>query len=390
MLQISIKNKIGVILFILLCLSAITGYYTYLVSTKLAFIRILPIAAFCFLLCLPKSKYDRSYCYTVGFFLVYTAYTVFLSIFYVEFVRLLDVLNYVLGFVIVYCSLTLIYIDAKKYLHYFFLISCLASIALSLMAWFEYFTNFHLSASFSCLPENERTNFPCAFWANPNDFAIVLSLFFIYVLAYSKNCRKKRLWFVELLYILFICCTLLLLRCRIAELVVGIFLIFYFRHFIKENKIIWLIFLLGGAVVMFYFWLLGTDSSTNLRGNLYCYSFKSLFDSYFLGFGAGMDRHYFMSLNNYALFHGIVNTHSFLFEMLISSGLVVFLLYVALLTYIENKTLKIAKNEFVLLPILYVMLLFAPSSSVDLWIYYIFFAVYVGYIHCGKELCSTN
>ena len=193
----------------------------------------------------------------------------------------------------------------------------------------------------------------------------------------------------ELLYILFICCTLLLLRCRIAELVVGIFLIFYFRHFIKENKIIWLIFLLGGAVVMFYFWLLGTDSSTNLRGNLYCYSFKSLFDSYFLGFGAGMDRHYFMSLNNYALFHGIVNTHSFLFEMLISSGLVVFLLYVALLTYIENKTLKIAKNEFVLLPILYVVLLFAPSSSVDLWIHYIFFSVFVG-ISIVERNCSTN
>ena len=74
MLQISIKNKIGVILFILLCLSAITGYYTYLVSTKLAFIRILPIAAFCFLLCLPKSKYDRSYCYTVGFPCLYCIY----------------------------------------------------------------------------------------------------------------------------------------------------------------------------------------------------------------------------------------------------------------------------------------------------------------------------
>ena len=80
MLQISIKNKIGVILFILLCLSAITGYYTYLVSTKLAFIRILPIAAFCFLLCLPKSKYDRSYCYTVGFSL-FILHILFFSLF---------------------------------------------------------------------------------------------------------------------------------------------------------------------------------------------------------------------------------------------------------------------------------------------------------------------
>lgn len=385
MLQNSIKNKIGVILFFLLCLSAITGYYTYFVSTKLAFIRIMPMVVFCFLLCLPKLKYDKPYYYAIGFFLIYTVYTIFISIFYVEFIQLLYLLNYVLGFVIVYCSLTLIYIDAKKYLYYFFLISCISSVALSAMAWFEYFTNFHLSASFSCLPEHAGTNYPCAFWANPNDFAVVLSLFFTYALAYKKNCCKNRFQFINSAYILLICSTLLLLRCKTALLVVGLFLIFYFRQFIKKHKIVWLIFFLGGVAAMLYLWFIGTSFSTNLRLNLYRYAFKSLFDSYFLGFGAGMERYYFTSLDNYSLFRDIINTHSFILEMLISSGLIVFLLYVALLIYIEKKTLKIAKNEFVLLPILYVMLLFAPSSSVDLWIHYIFFAVYVGYIHCGKD-----
>ncbi len=103
-----------------------------------------------------------------------------------------------------------------------------------------------------------------------------------------------------------------------------------------------------------------------------------------------MERYYFTSLDNYSLFRDIINTHSFILEMLISSGLIVFLLYVALLIYIEKKTLKIAKNEFVLLPILYVMLLFAPSSSIRF--------MDLLYLFCGicriyslwKGLCSTN
>ena len=163
-----------------------------------------------------------------------------------------------------------------------------------------------------------------------------------------------------------------------------LFAIYYYRDSLRRYlKIILPLLLLGSAALLVLFLTKGTSSGT-VRLNLYEYALLSVRDSYFLGFGAKMERVYYTWLNNATLFHNDINTHSFLFEMVISSGLFIFILYLLLLCFLEKKIGEKGKNEFYLLLPAYVILLFAPSSSVDLWFHYLFFAVAVGYIPFSK------
>ncbi len=68
-----------------------------------------------------------------------------------------------------------------------------------------------------------------------------------------------------------------------------------------------------------------------------------------------------------------------------TSGLVPFLLYILLIfAVMRTIALRAGRNEFWILPICYLLLLFAPSSSLFLWGQYLTFAFTVVYA------CSLN
>jgi hypothetical protein len=126
-------------------------------------------------------------------------------------------------------------------------------------------------------------------------------------------------------------------------------------------------------------YLLVADNTLGYRFHLYSGAFSSLFDSYGLGFGIWGDRYYFSLQDNRDLLHGLTNVHSYLLQILITSGLVPFLAYILLIAYIMRTMAHAGRNEFWILPVFYLFLLFAPSSSLFLWGQYLLFVFMVSY-----------
>ena len=364
-------------------ITAIVGAYAYLYFTPLTLIRLVAPLMLVLLLFLPKAEYDKPYFLTIAFYFLYTLHTVVMSVFYCEYISLIDVLNYVLGMSIVIATLTMTYSRPQAIFRFFYKFSLVALSLLIIFAWVERLADWHLKGATCMQVGYTGERLPCGFWANANDFAVVLTFFLLFMLAYAKNVLKKGRWFAALFFIATFA-TLVMLKCRIAMSVTVLFAIYYYRDSLRRYlKIILPLLLLGGAALLVLFLTKGTSSGT-VRLNLYEYALLSIRDSYFLGFGAKMERVYYTWLNNATLFHNDINTHSFLFEMVISSGLFIFILYLLLLCFLEKKIGEKGKNEFYLLLPAYVILLFAPSSSVDLWFHYLFFAVAVGYIPFSK------
>ena len=69
--------------------------------------------------------------------------------------------------------------------------------------------------------------------------------------------------------------------------------------------------------------LFSDRQSTSIRINLYKHSIMSIFSSYGMGYGIDYSLQFFQSINDPNLSH-IVNPHSYIFEILINSGVLVF------------------------------------------------------------------
>ena len=180
-------------------------------------------------------------------------------------------------------------------------------------------------------------------------------------------------------------------RCRTSLIVLFLFCLFLQRKFILRHKTF---FSIAGAlcITAFVVWFtFFADHSISIRQRLYLYSFVSLFDSYGLGFGLDGDRLFYASFDNYSLFGDITNSHSYLLNILLTSGIVFFLGYLFLLFYLMRRiAVRHGRNEFWAIIPLYVFLLFAPSSANFLWIHYLFFASIVGYISLQVNECRQK
>ena len=152
------------------------------------------------------------------------------------------------------------------------------------------------------------------------------------------------------------------------------------RGFILKHKTF---FGIAGGLCLVAFlvvFLFFADHSISIRQKLYLYSFASLYDSYGLGFGLDGDKFFYASFDNYGLFGDITNSHSYLLDILLTSGLFFFVGYLFLLFYLMRRiAVRHGRNEFWAMIPLYVFLLFAPSSANLLWIHYLFFASIAGY-----------
>ncbi|MEG2070264.1 MAG: O-antigen polymerase, partial [Bacteroidales bacterium] len=383
---------VGVVLFFLLCTSALVGSHLYLFNIKFSLIRIIPILSIVYFFFTHRSSYhsNNTYYYTVGFFFIYTVYTFIISLSNWEFVSFSQFFNFLYPLLIIYVVLTFMYQNVEKFLYYFYLVCYIALYVLSVFALYEYLTGFHLKGSSMHLSINQARNLPTTFYTNVNDFAVVMTMLLCYFLAYRKNILNSKKHLISILFILITATCIILTGARIAQISLILFLLFYIRKFLFKKKT--LFFIIGGVtifILIIYFFNFA-DSSGQTRMNLYRYAFVSLFDSYFLGFGINMDPHYFSTLNNYDLFKEIINGHSYLLGMLISSGLGIFILYILLIIHVEKKMAYYKIDEFFMLPLLYILLLFGPSSSTFFWPHYLFFCSYVAYSYYLEKSAEKN
>jgi len=339
-----------------------------------------------------RVRLSPSFYVVSAFFLLYIAYTMAITIMYGRAVNVSNIANFFFIFLIVIALLWLFCSEPHQSMNFFYNVCCINLVVSTILAGIELTTGWHLPMSNMHLPENiaHNVNFPTGFFNNTNDFSIIVVLCYCFAMAYRINILKsKKHWGDYILLALCLAC-LCMTRCRTALMALTLFSLFIQRKKLKRYKtllgIIGVVFLVCAALAFF----LVHNHSTSVRLNLYLYSFASLLDSYCLGYGIGGDLYYYASLDNYTQFGHIINTHSYILHFLLTSGIIFFIGYIALLVYLMRKiAINHGRNEFWAMIPLYVLVLFAPSSSHLLWAQYLFFCSLVGYT-CYHPMCEQK
>ena len=111
--------------------------------------------------------------------------------------------------------------------------------------------------------------------------------------------------------------------------------------------------------------------STSVRLSLYKHAILSVLPSFGLGFGIDYSTQYYQSIKD-ANLHYIVNPHSFIFELLINSGILSTLFYIAIFIWLLIKNWIHSNYDFLVQIIFFNLLIFL---QVPLYLYgqFIFF-----------------
>ena len=116
--------------------------------------------------------------------------------------------------------------------------------------------------------------------------------------------------------------------------------------------------------------------STLVRLSLYKYAVLSVIPSYGFGYGIDYSAQYYQSINDVNL-NNIINPHSFIFELLINSGLLATLFYIGLNIWLLIKNLSSSNFDVFIQIIIFNLLLFSSSSSLFIWPLYLFLIIYI-------------
>jgi teichuronic acid biosynthesis protein TuaE len=231
---------------------------------------------------------------------------------------------------------------------------------------------------------------PTVVYFNSNDFASIFSLMFMYLL--STFDKEKTLSLLSLFVIIsFHLMIVYFSQSRISLVVSLIFLIYRYPIKLISSSIIGVLVIFIAVIFLEPNWymqmfdkinelktdLLFSDrQSTSIRLYLYKYSLLSIFSSYGLGYGIDYSLQFFQTINDPNLSY-IVNPHSFMFEILINSGVLAFLAYIFLNIYLALINWVNKDFDFVIQVILYNLLLFSSSSSLFIWTVYLFIFIYI-------------
>ncbi|MGC6429212.1 MAG: O-antigen ligase family protein [Flavobacteriales bacterium] len=257
-------------------------------------------------------------------------------------------------------------------------------------AFYEIFTGNHLAVSNLYDAPNWLRFSPTVVYNNSNDFAAIFTLMFIFLISeYDKKKRWSFLWivFFFLLHIFIIYKS----QSRLSLLMT--FLFFGYRYpkkFIYSGVIGLLIIILMGLLTnnMWYAQLiddlskLKTDlsfserQSTFVRMYLYKHALLSVPSSFGLGYGIDYSAEYYRTINDANLYY-ITNPHSFIFELLINSGLVSCLFYIILNGYLLLKNWINKNYDLIIQIVIFNLILFSSSSSLFIWPIYLFFIIYI-------------
>jgi teichuronic acid biosynthesis protein TuaE len=241
------------------------------------------------------------------------------------------------------------------------------SMAMSILAFYESLTgNYYFLddtylewySDYSLLTKVSIFREPITVFGNPNNYALFLFYSFCFTLflfIVEKSYLLKILYGVFLLLTFFL---VIITLSRSALLGIGIVIFFIlivtlFRGKKSLRKVIFFVLLFTGIIstyfIVSYSYLFegllilefGTEgSSDSIRTGLIINGFEILKNTFFCGTGLG-NVEYYMGLQRRFELRDIVNLHNWWMEILVSSGILVFIFYIAI--YIKN-TMKLYKG----------------------------------------------
>ncbi|MCD4705411.1 O-antigen ligase family protein [bacterium] len=263
-------------------------------------------------------------------------------------------------------------------------------IVYTIIALFEISTGFHFKMSaINFRPSYVRFT-PTVFYTNPNDFSAIFTMMFIFLMNFYISREKKKNNYLLILISLLHLFILIKTSSRL-NLIVFIFylIVIWPKFFIKFSFFSLFVILIShdfikhkigiyDSTIFEYFTnIFNFNLSNSGRFHLYKSSFLSLKQNFGLGWGINASHFFYESLNIEKL-GNLVNPHSNLLEILINSGVIVFLLYIFIIVLLINKFLKLKDYKNVFQVLFYQIILFSSSSSLFLWPSYLFFILYIG------------
>lgn len=323
-----------------------------------------------------RAPLSKLFYVVAGYFLIYCVWTLSASLLWGDPVSGKEVLKFLSIIILVIAVLRMMLVSPTKALEAFFYVCIVYLLAMAAMGYAEHFTGWHLSTS-ACATEFVDEYAASGLCYNPNDYSVLLIMAALYILAYCC-CFLKKHWRLLGFVAIGICLPLMLWNdCRTGLGISVLAILFYLLSPIKNRKIT--IAIIATALVTAVVAIIFNQHLLGTRLQLYITSFVSLYDSYCIGFGINGDRNYLAELNNYNITRGLTNAHTYLFQILFTSGLPIFLLYCLMTVWIMHCSAAEGRNLFWIMPVFYLLLLFSPSSSLFLWGHYLFFCAYVCY-----------
>ena len=263
-------------------------------------------------------------------------------------------------------------------------------VAYTLFSAYEIHTGNHLPVSDLFDAPRWMRHMPTVVYFNSNDFAFIFTLMMMYVLSVFD---QKKTFSSILIVTIFIIHIFIMYKCQSRLSLLLSFFFFLYRY---PKKIIYssilgllLFFVLGYFLENALYMQVIDDivklksdlsfnerQSTSVRLSLYKHAILSVLPSFGLGFGIDYSTQYYQSIKD-ANLHYIVNPHSFIFELLINSGILSTLFYIAIFIWLLIKNWIHSNYDFLVQIIFFNLLIFSSSSSLFIWPVYFFF----NYLH---------
>ena len=259
-----------------------------------------------------------------------------------------------------------------------------------LYAFYETFTGNHLMISDLYDAPSWMRFAPTVVYNNSNDFAAVLTLMFMYIYSEFDTSKNRSLLLVIGLFLLH---TFIIYKTQsrlsllitfaffayrypkkfIGSALFGFFLILIMGNFTDNS---WYAQLLDDIAKLKSDLSFNERQSTSVRSYLYKYALYSVVPSFGMGFGIDYSSEFYRSINDVNL-HYIINPHSYIFELLINSGVIATLFYFLLNFRMIIKSFVVKNKDLAIQIILFNLILFSSSSSLFLWPIYLFFILYI-------------
>lgn len=301
-----------------------------------------------------------------------------------------SILNFTFLLVLIFALYNAFLSNRDRFFKVFNQITLVFYILYALYAFYEIFTGNHLSTSVLFDAPYWLTYSPTVVYFNSNDFASIFTLMFMYLLStLDKEKKQSMIWLfaavaIHLLIVyysqsrisLVVSLIYLLYRypIKLASIsVIGTFIIFIGVIFLEPN---WYMQALDSFKELKTDLLFSDRQSTSIRLFLYKHSLLSIFSSYGMGYGIDYSLQYFQTINDPNLSH-IVNPHSYIFEILINSGVLAVLGYILLNTYLVFISWTHKDFDLSIQIVLFNLLLFSSSSSLFIWTIYLFIFIYI-------------
>ena len=304
-----------------------------------------------------------------SFYLIYAFWTYMATLICPQEADFKAITKFLIIPILVVSLLRLLLVSPRDSLRIFFIAS-IAYYVLSLMiGYVEYFTGWHL-------PTTNHLG-TTGLYYDVNSYSVLLVMAALFIFAYCDHfitTKRRLMGFLPL-----VACLPLLVwnRCMTGLVVIVLAIIVHFMLKIRNRKVV--VAILSSAAILFVTTVILLWDIVIPRLQIYALSLYSLYDSFGLGYGVNGDSYYMSLVNNYDITKGLTNAHSYLLQIPLTSGLVVFVLYCLIIARIMRSSASRGRNLFWIMPLLYLLLLFSPSSSLMLWTHYIFFCSYICY-----------